>query len=204
MIDLKYSVNYQKPSKFVKHPLAWVNFENVMLDPDNGINDRTFLTNKYGGRLNRGAVAYSTPEPDNEENPKTKAIITAYEYLLSTNRYNMPPLKEILIRMSEVMNDSFTEADVEKVERTTDDMYVEFMKMIEDPKVQTLLKSLGQYHVATTRYGWKRSMDNVIRAYNQKPDATFVQTRYEWYHRYNRVVKPRCYKNTFSCSKTKL
>lgn len=198
MDKLKYSVNYQKPSKFVKQPLAWVNFENVMYDPDNGVLDRVLLTNKYGGRLNRNAVAYSTPEPDNEEHPKTKAIITAYEYLLSTNRYDMPPLKEILIRMSEVMNDSFT--DVENVEKTTDDMYVEFMKMIEDPKIQTLLKSLGQYHVATTRYGWKRSIDNVMRAYKQKPDATFVQTRYEWYYRYNRIVKPRCYKNIVGCT----
>ena len=61
MIKLNYSVNLQQPSKFAKNkfaknnnvPLAWINFENVMYDPDNGILDRVLLTNKYGGRLNK-------------------------------------------------------------------------------------------------------------------------------------------------------
>lgn len=190
MIKLEYSVNLQKPGKFVKKPLAWINFENVINDPDNGINDRTFLCNKYGGRLNKTAVSYSTPEPENSENPKTQAIITAYGFLESTNRYEMPSLQEIMVKLNSVMDDSFTQKDVDAVDKTTDDMYVEFMQKIQEPKVQELLKSMGQYHIATTTYGWKRSMDNVLKAYAQKPDATFVQTRYEWFHRYNREIVP--------------
>lgn len=198
MIKLNYSVNLQQPSKFAKNkfaknnnvPLAWINFENVMYDPDNGILDRVLLTNKYGGRLNKNAVSYSTPEPDNAEHPKTQAIITAYGFLESTNRYEMPPLNQMMMELSSVMSDHFTAADVENVEKSTDDMYVEFMQKLEDPKVQMLLQSLGQYQVATSTYGWRRSMDNVMRAYRQKPDATFVQTRYEWFYRYNRTIKP--------------
>lgn len=194
MIKLSYSVNLQQPSnktkKHLKRPLAWINFENILNDPDNGINDKTLLCLKYGGRINKNAVSFSTYEPDNEDDKSTKAIIVAYEFLASTNRYEMPPLGEMMMKLSSVMDDSFTKKDVEKMEKNTDDMYVEFMEKLQDPKVQLLLQSLGQYQVATSTYGWRRSMDNVMRAYRQKPDATFVQTRYQWFYRFNRRVKP--------------
>lgn len=192
MEKLDYSVDLQKPNKFVKTPLAWINFRNVINDPDNGINDATFLCLKYGGRKNREAIGFSTPEPDNLEHPKTKAIITAYDFLKSTNRYEMPSLDEMLTKLASVTDDYFTKKEVDDLEKTTDDMYVEFMRKIEDPKIQQLLKSIGQYHVATTTYGWRRSMDNVMKALAQNPNATFVQTRYEWKYRFNREIKPRC------------
>ena len=197
MIKLKYSINTPNVSKFSKFnknkkpskPVVWINFENVIDDEANDMRDKVWMTLKYGARKNGDAVSYSTSDPMDESNPSTQQLINGYNYLASTNRYEMPPLKYMLMQMEDMLKNRATPEEIEAVEKSTDDMYVEFMQKLQDPKIQTLLKSLGQYQVATTRYGWKKSMDNVMRALAQNPNATFVQTAPEWFHKYNRNIK---------------
>lgn len=190
---LQYSVNYQPASKFAKFgkkqgERAWMNFENIINDPDNGVNDKTLLTNKFGGRLNGDAVAFSTEHPEDANDKNTDKIIEAYKFLLKTGRYEMPPLDQMLMELQNVKQDRITPQDTKEVEKSTDDMYVEFMQKLEDPKIQMLLKSIGQYYLATSAYGWRLSADNVVRIFAQNPDATFLQTRWQWNRKFNRIV----------------
>lgn len=192
---LSYSVNYQPASKFAKFgkkqgAKAWINFENILYDADNNILDKVLLTNKYGGRLNKDAVSYSTEHPEDVNDPNTMKIINAYEYLKSTNRYEMPSIQQILGELQAVKNDKISDKDAKEVEQSTDDMYVEFMSKLQDPKIQELLKSIGQFQIATTAYGWKYALDNVMRVYKQNPEATFIQQRQQWFKKFNRTIKP--------------
>ena len=120
--------------------------------------------------------------------PNTQKLIKAYEFLASTGHYEMPNLDEIFNRLNDVKNDIVKPKEVEELNDTTDKMYIEFMQKLKDPKIQLLLKSIGQYQIASTVYGWKYAMDNVIRAYSVNPNATFLQQRKQWYEKFNREV----------------
>lgn len=193
-IELIYTINYTQPKKMYGKSIkgkSWINFENVINDEDNKINDRTLLTNKYHGHLHNGNnVSFPTSKPEDMNDPDTQKIITAYNFLKSTNRYEMPSLDSIIEELVNAKNDYISKGDAKKVEDDTDSMFMEFMKKIQEPETQMLLKSIGQYQMATDTYGWKLSCDNVIRIKTQNPQATFLQTRRQWYNRFNRKIKP--------------
>ena len=146
---------------------------------------------KCGGLVkDNGHVAFSTTKPEDMNDPNTQNIIKAYEFLASTNDYIMPSLDGIIEELIYAKNDHITAKDSEQVDSDADAMFIEFMKKINEPETQMLLKSIGQYHMATDTYGWKFSCDNLMRIRTQKPDATFLQTRRQWYNRFNRKITP--------------
>lgn len=146
---------------------------------------------KCGGLVkDNGDVAFSTTKPEDINDPNTQKIITAYEYLASTGRYIMPSLEGIIDELKYAKDDNISKNDAAQVESNADAMFIEFMKKINEPETQMLLKSIGQYHMATDTYGWKFSCDNLMRIMTQNPDATFLQTRRQWYNRFNRKVTP--------------
>lgn len=196
---LKYSVNFQQPSKFSKHKngLSWINFENIIYDPEQGINDRVLLTNKYGGRLvekeKNGEtvyeVAFSTAKPSSPDDPNTERIIEAYRFLASTGRYGMPTLDDILLELRDVRADKVDEKVIKEIEQTTDNMFAELMQKLKDPKVRAMLSSIGQYQIAESSYGWKFALNNVITIQAQNPNTTFLKQRHAWLESYNRKIK---------------
>jgi hypothetical protein len=193
-IELIYTINYTQPKKMYGKSIkgkSWINFENVINDSERNIIDRTLLTNKYNGMLHNGNdVSFSTSKPEDPEDINTKNIINAYNFLASTNRYEMPSLESIIDELIYAKDDHISKNDASKVETDADAMFIEFMKKIQEPETQTLLRSIGQYQMATDTYGWKLSCDNVIRIKTQNPDATFLQTRRQWFNRFNRKIKP--------------
>ena len=193
MIDLKYSINFKQSSVFKgrkQPPRSWINFENVIYDPDNGINDRVLLSMKYGGKANKfnDDVSFSTINPSDLNDSGMQLIKNAYDFLESTNRYNMPSFDDIVSDLINAKDDEMPKGLDKEINDNVDNLYIEFMQKLRDPKVQLLLKSIGQYQLATNAYGWKFSMKNLMSAYSQKPDATFLQTRSSWRHRFNRDV----------------
>ena len=191
-IELIYTVNYQqakKDGRKIVRGKSWVNFENVINDPERGINDKSLLGMKCGGLVkDNGDVAFSTMKPEDMNDPNTQKIINAYHFLESTGNYIMPSLDGMIEELIYAKEDKINQSDAEKVDADADAMYIEFMKKIQEPETQMLLKSIGQYQMATDTYGWKLSCDNVMRILAQNPDATFLQTRRQWYDRFNRKI----------------
>lgn len=192
MIKLEYTVAGKKFNNKIKKTWenqTWLNYEN--LRPE----DKTVMKNKFNGFISKtGSVGFSTLDPTNNKNPKTFNIINSYKYLESTGAYDMPPLNDMMTELASAQNDIMTSADKEKINKSTDEMWLNFMKKIQEPETQLLLKSFGQYSLAKSTFGWKLSALNIIRVRAQKQDATFIQTRKQWHDKYGRKVVPNATK----------
>ena len=165
----------------------WINFLNL----DN--TDKITLQQKsFGGLTKPGSnvVSFSTLFPKQPDNFKTKKIINAYEYLKGTGKYNMPSLPQLLSDIESAGKDFISKKDQMEIKKNTDKMWLDFMKKINEPETQELLKSMGQYSLKDSAYGWRIAATNIMRVKSQKPDATFVKTRKQWREDYNRRILP--------------
>lgn len=190
-IKLEYTVASRKVNnkiKKIEEIQTWINYENLL--PADKIN----LRSKFGGVINQRSanksIGYSTNNPEDKENPKTVTIINTLKYLESTGNYEIPSIDSILIDMVSASKDILTDKDKEEISKSTDELWLKFMQDIQNPEMQTLLKNIGQYSLADSTFGWQLASSNLIRIKAQRPDATFVQTRKQWYDRFKRRVKP--------------
>lgn len=184
---LEYTVasTFQK-NKFTnqQQKQGWINLKN--LDPTDAI---TLNKQFHGLQKSANSIAFCVTRPNVATDVRTKNLASAYEYLASTQNYEMPKFEEILTDLGDVMSDLVTNSEFKQTEMNTDKMWLEFMKMLEDPKIQELLRSMGQYNLAKDAYGWKISFHNIQRVLATKPDATFVQTRNNWKNLFGRRLK---------------
>lgn len=192
MIKLDYTVASKKINNKIKkvwENQTWLNYENL------DISDKDVIKSKFGGFIGKsGSVGLSTLKPNDLDNPKTANIINSYKYLESTNKYEMPSLQQMIDDLISASNDIISKDDKESINKSTDEMWIKFMKDIKNPETQLLLKSFGQYSLADSTFGWKLAESNIIRIKAQKPDATFVQTRKQWHDKFKRRVVPNAKK----------
>lgn len=192
MIKLDYTVASKKFNNKIKkvwEDQTWLNYENL------DIADKDVLKSKFGGFIGKsGSVGFSTLNPKDSNNPKTANIINSYKYLESTGKYEMPPLQQMVDDLISASNDIMSKDDKENINKSTDEMWLKFMKDIQNPETQLLLKSFGQYSLADSTFGWKLAESNIMRIKAQKPDATFVQTRKQWHDKFKRRVVPNATK----------
>lgn len=188
MIKLDYTVASKKFNNKIKkvwEDQTWLNYENL------DAADKEVLKSKFGGFIGKsGSVGFSTLSPKDYNNVKTANIINSYKYLESTGKYEMPPLQQMLDDLVSASNDIISKDDKENINKSTDEMWLKFMKEIQKPETQLLLKSFGQYSLADSTFGWKLAESNIMRIKAQKPDATFVQTRKQWHDKFRRRVLP--------------
>lgn len=176
---------FTKKEKF----LHWLNFNNLRDE------DKIYLKNHCDALIKKnGTVGISTTNPNNPNDKKTKNIIDAYEYLQSTGLYEMPELKDIIFELKHAITDAVSTKDMQNTEKANDELWLKFMKEIQKPEIQLLLKSIGQYSLANSAFGWKISSENIARVQSQKPDATFLHTRLQWRRKFNRDVVPNAQK----------
>lgn len=192
MIKLDYTVASRKFNNKIKkiwETQTWLNYEN--LRPE----DKEVLKNQFGGFVGKnGSIGFSTTKPTDLNFPKTANIVNSYKYLESTNEYDMPSLQQMTEDLASAANDIITKDDKEKINKSTDELWLKFMKDIKKPETQLLLKSFGQYSLADSTFGWKLAESNLLRVKAQKPDATFVQTRKQWHDKFKRRVLPNATK----------
>lgn len=192
MIKLDYTVASKKFNNKIKktwEDQTWLNYQN--LQP----RDKETIKSQFGGFISKtGSVGMSTVKPEDANNPKTKNIINSWKYLESTGNYEMPSLQQMLEDLASAQKDIMTKDDKDRIGKSTDEMWLKFMKEIQKPETQLLLKSFGQYSLADSTFGWKLAESNIIRIRAQKPDATFVQTRKQWHDKFKRRVVPNATK----------
>lgn len=187
-IKLEYTVASREiNNKFKKEKQAWINYKNLIGG------DKTILKNKFGGYSNpykpNSSLGYATTDPEDKDNPQTKTIINTLKYLEKTGKYEVPDVNDVLIDMTAAFKDILSNKDKENITQSTDELWLKFMKDIQKPEIQELLKSIGQYSIADTTFGWQLASSNLMRIKAQRQDATFLQTRKQWYDRYRRKVK---------------
>lgn len=188
-------LEYAAKGRFAKNKITnkvekqiWVNFYN--LDPADASELKTrfkAMESKKGGP---GNVSMVTNNPTVQNNPKNIKLKAAFDYLAQTGKYEMPSWDLFLYELEGADKDIITTQDAKDIDKSTDELWAQFMREIKDPKTQELLKSMGQYTLSQSAYGWKISARNLIRVRAQKPDATFVQTRNQWKNKYGRKVIP--------------
>lgn len=191
MIELDYMPSgqrvFDKISKKEKF-LHWINFRNLREE------DKLYLKQNCDALIKADRVSISTQNPSDPNNKKTKNIIDAYEYLKSTGYYEMPELKDFMFEIKHAITDAVSTKDMQNTEKANDELWLKFMKEIQKPEIQLLLKSIGQFSIANSAFGWKLSCDNIGRVQSQKPDATFLHTRLQWKRKFNRDVVPSAQK----------
>ncbi|MBR6516369.1 MAG: hypothetical protein IKT40_05890 [Bacilli bacterium] len=194
MVRLDYMVGgqrvfdrFKKKEKF----LHWLNFFNLRKE------DKEYLVKNCDALMKKdGSLGISTQSPNNPNDVKTQHIIKAYDYLTQVGIYEMPPLCDMLFELKHAITDAVSTKDMQNAEKANDEMWLQFMKELEKPETQLLLKSFGQFSLANSTFGWKLSQDNIFRARSQKPNVTFLQTRQQWRQRYGRDVRPGAEKIT--------
>lgn len=166
---------------------VWVNFTN--LHPD----DLAMIAGKFNRKCleKNGVLSFMTPDPSNERNAYTYNIMQALREISLTDHYAVPSLSEFMSELEDSLKDILSPQDIKDTNKGADELWLKFMRQIQDPKIQLLLKSMGQYSLAETTYGWKISANNLMRTLAKKPEATFVQTRKAWRAKYGRRVKPQ-------------
>lgn len=207
MIKLDYTVAHKYGvNKITKkyENRAWLNYENV------DVIDRQYLVNTFKGKSltravtvekdgqlvkeNKTTIGFSTLNPSDLNDKNTARIVETYEFLESRGKYEMPSLNQILTDLVACLNDRISDDEKEKINNSTDELWLKFMKEIQKPEIQELLKSIGQYALTDSSFGWQLASSNLIRIKAQKADATFVQTRRQWHDRFDRRVIPNAQK----------
>ena len=173
--------NAFKKKKEVTHWLTVTGMDNV---------DKTTLINNFGAikKKQSGEITFPSQKPSDINDKQTQNIVKAFEYLKNTNKYDVPNIEDVLSELESVKSDILSRNDKANIEKSTDEQWIDFMKNIQKPEVQQLLQSIGQYSLADDTFGWKLAATNVIRAFAQKPNASFLQTRNQWRKKFNRRI----------------
>lgn len=192
-IKLKYSVDGQigkTLSKFkkVSTKKAWINFKNLL--PEDIEEIKKIAKPLMRERDGVTEISFSTDKPSTWDSPYTKPIVETLEYLENSGHYTMPSINDIMMDLKFALQDAVSQEDMKKATKTTDEMWVDFMKRLKDPDVQALIKSISPYYMGDSAYGWKMALSNAMRIKKEIPYATFVKTRYQWFREYNRTINP--------------
>lgn len=135
------------------------------------------------------ALTFKTYHPENTQDPNTAKLIAAFKYLKATQKYELPPLRLMLDEMIEAEYEKLSPEEANKIKEDTDKLWLDFMQRIQDPEVQTLLQSIGQYSYVNHAYGWVFCAENIMKIQAQKPDATFLKTEAQWRDAFLRRVR---------------
>lgn len=186
--ELKYTVAskfYQNKFTHSWQRQGWINFLN--LEKTDAL---TLSSTFHGMQKAPSTVAFCVNNLDEQRDKLTKNFMAAYDYLSQTGNYIMPPYQKIENDIKNVMYDLIDKKEESEAKKKSDEMWLDFVKKIQDPKIQEVIKSMGQFNLANDAYGWKISYLNIMRVLAKKPDATFVSTRTKWERKYGREVKP--------------
>ena len=188
-VKLKYSVDGKVGKKWGKIiKLGWINFKNLFPEDIDAI--LSFAQPKIREENGQKELSLSTDRPSNFENKDTATILKILEYLQSTGRYSMPSVENIMTDLKYAYKDAVTTDDMKAATKTTDELWIEFIKRLEDPEMQSIMKSISPYYMGDSIYGWKLALENAMRVKKEMPEATFLKTRHQWNIHYHRNVLP--------------
>lgn len=182
-IRLKYSVDGQLSNMFNKQvKKSWINFKNILPEDVEAII-------KFAKPIVRdNEIAMSTDKPSTWDAPFTKPIVQTLEYLQSTGRYDMPSIEDIMRELKFALKTIVTKEEMQAYNQSIDEIWMDFIKRLDDPEMQTLVKSISPFYMGDSTYGWKLCLNNALSVKRAMPEATFVKTSKEWQTKYNRQV----------------
>ena len=184
-IRLKYSVDGQLGTNMItKKPIrrAWINFKNLLPEDIEAI--KQFAKPKERD----GEIAMSTDKPSTWDAPATVPIVKTLEYLQSTGRYAMPSIEDLMQELKMGLKNIVSSDEMKAAKQSIDELWMEFIKRLDDPEMQSLVKSISPYYMGDSTYGWKLALNNAMKIKKEMPDATFVQTAKQWQDEFNRRV----------------
>ena len=184
-IRLKYSVDGQLGTNMItKKPIrrAWINFKNLLPEDIEAI--------KQFAKPNErdGEIAMSTDKPSTWDAPATVPIVKTLEYLQSTGRYAMPSIEDLMQELKMGLKNIVSSDEMKATKQSIDELWMEFIKRLDDPEMQSLVKSISPYYMGDSTYGWKLALNNAMKIKKEMPDATFVQTAKQWQDEFNRKI----------------
>lgn len=182
-IRLKYSVDGQMSTMFGKKVRkAWLNLKNLLPEDIEAIKS-------FAKPIVRGnEVALSTDKPSTLDSQFTAPIVKTLEYLQSTGRYNMPSTEDIMGEMKFALKNIVSKEEMQNAEANIDELWMNFIKRLDDPEMQSLVKSISPYYMGESTYGWKLAVTNAMSIKQAMPQATFVKTSGQWQNEFNRIV----------------
>lgn len=184
-IRLKYSVDGQLGTNMItKKPVrrAWINFKNLLPEDIEAI--KQFAKPKERD----GEIAMSTDKPSTWDAPATVPIVKTLEYLQSTGRYAMPSIEDLMQELKMGLKNIVSSDEMKAAKQSIDELWMDFIKRLDDPEMQSLVKSISPYYMGDSTYGWKLALNNAMKIKKEIPDATFVQTAKQWQDEFNRRV----------------
>ena len=183
-IRLKYSVDGSISTMFNKTVRkAWINFKNLLPEDIEAIKS-------FAKPIVRDTeLAMSTDKPSTWDAPYTAQIVKTLEYLQSTHRYIMPSVEDMMGELKFALKTTVSKEDMQNFNQTTDELWMDFIKRLDDPEMQSLVKSISPYYMGDSTYGWKLCLNNAMAIKKAMPEATFVKTFKQWQDDYNRKIK---------------
>lgn len=184
-IRLKYSVDGQLGTNMItKKPIrrAWINFKNLLPEDIEAI--KQFAKPKERD----GEIAMSTDKPSTWDAPSTMPIVKTLEYLQSTGRYAMPSIEDLMQELKMGLKNIVSSDEMKAAKQSIDELWMDFIKRLDDPEMQSLVKSISPYYMGDSTYGWKLALNNAMKIKKEMPDATFVQTAKQWQDEFNHKV----------------
>ena len=182
-IRLKYSIDGQATTMFNKPTRkAWINFKNLLPE------DIEMIKKIAKPLIRDNEVSLSTDKPSTHDAPNTAPIVKTLEYLQSTGRYLMPSIDNLMHELKMGLKNIVSKEEMHNAKESTDELWMEFMRRLDDPEMQKLVKSIAPYYMGDSTYGWKLAYNNVMKIKHEMPEATFVQTAKQWQDEFNRTV----------------
>ena len=187
--QLNYTVNPTMAVNKIKKTeevQVWVNFNDLSKEEAFALKKRGLISHKDNPTCMR---YYFTKT--NMDLPQPNRIFNDALNLLSSWGYQgVPSLDELKQEATLAFDDVAKPEEVSAATQSTDDMWINFMKHVNEEQVQSVLRSLGMGGArAANTYGHIYSRDNALMAIAQKPNATFVLTRKDWIKRFERDIK---------------
>ena len=187
LIRLKYSVDGQISNMFNKlKKKAWINFKNIL--PEDAEQIKKFFKPIVRERNGVEELAFSTDKPSTWDDKFTEPIVKTLQFLEGTNHYAMPSIENIMEELKIAYKNIVTKDDMKNAEKSTDEIWLDFIKRLEDPEMQSLVKSISPYYMGDSIYGWKLAYANALKVKKEMPQATFVFTPQQWAEKFNRKV----------------
>jgi hypothetical protein len=182
-IRLKYSVDGQISNMFNKQVRkSWINFKNLLPE------DIEALKKISKPLVRDNEIALSTDKPSTWDAPNTAPIVRALEYLHSTGHYLMPSIEDMMKELKLGLKNVVTQDEMKSAKASIDELWMEFIKRLDDPEMQSLVKSISPYYMGDSTYGWKLALNNAMKIKKDMPSATFVKTSKQWQDEYNRSI----------------
>lgn len=185
-IRLKYSVDGQLGTDIItKKPVrrAWINFKNLLPEDIEAIKQFAKPKERDGGE-----IGMSTEKPSTWDAPATASIVKTLEYLQSTGRYAMPSIEDLMQELKLGLKNIVTSDEMKAAKQSIDELWMDFIKRLDDPEMQSLVKSISPYYMGDSTYGWKLALNNAMKIKKEMPNATFVKTAKQWQDDLNRRV----------------